>query len=506
MQLSSAPGTAKPVQRSHRIVWVLGCIVCYQVFYHCYISFILRKDIELVDPWCAGLSRTAEQCEEAQLFHGWEHLGVSLEEPEQHGLLQPIDAISSHVAESPSTTPLHLDIATSQSLPVVHVLQNQQVAAVAINSSRESDFANKVAGIGRDLCSDPRHRNSAECLKFLAPAQNAASKAWHESLAAKIASVGRELCSNPFRHDYLACEQFDVFLRNSTSEVPKVHKAKKTELTHSFEDADENAIEEMSEAHHKDLLWINVEKWKTRSTRLRGATSAHIVSLTTEQVSNMRTFAHWLGRIPSVACVTLIPKDGEAKAWLPYFVDNFRLQNYEGDRQLILVYHHSDTEAASAVHKYANSTDIQVASAHGEDFPSAIAFRFGAYLAKDKDIIARWDFGAWHHPQRLSAQVRAMAYSGRPACLLKQWTLLDNSGANVTTVEGVFWDSSLVGETNWMRSMWYPLLGKVQQVSGAAAIHLAALDDHVAFKGQAARQLVTIETPGLEVFDEAWRW
>jgi hypothetical protein len=384
------------------------------------------------------------------------------------------------------------------------VVASENKVADDNNVGKETNFVNKIDTIGRDLCSDPKHRSSSECAHFLTSASDAANKAWHESFAAKMASVGRELCRNPSSHNYLACKQFD-FVKDSSSENEGLET--KDEATDTFENADTSGGEEISEAHQKELQWKNVERWKTSSlTRLRGSTPREISSLTTDEVSKIRVFSHWKGRIPSVACVTLVPKGREANAWLPYFINNFRLQNYEGEHQLILVYHHTDVEAAHILDKYANSTDVQFAAAHGEDFPSAAAFRFGAYLAPRIDVIARWDFAAWHHPQRLSAQVRALAFSGRPACLLKQWTLLDNTGANITTVEGVFWDSSLVGEASWMQSNWYPLVGEVEHVSGAGAAHLAAIDDHVAFTNKVAQELVTIETPGLEVFDEAWRW
>jgi hypothetical protein len=449
-----------------------------------YMSSVLREDDGAAHPWCAGPSHTAQHCAEAQLFHGWEHDDAKLTEPEEklHGLLQDTDGKLSDMSDSPSAVA-------------------SEDKAVDDMPGKELNLAKKIDMIGRDLCSDPKHRTSSECAHFLTSASDAANKAWHESFAAKIASVGHELCSNPSSHNYLACKQFDHFIKSSSSENEEL--VTKGEMVAT----DISESEEISETHQKELQWNKVEQWKTSSsTRLRGSTSRDISSLTTEDVSKIRVFSHWKGRIPRVACVTLVPKTREAKAWLPYFVNNFRLQNYEGEHQLILVYHHSDIEAAHILDKYANSTDVQVAAAHGEDFPSAAAFRFGAYLAQRIDVIARWDFAAWHHPQRLSAQVRALAFSGRPACLLKQWTLLDNTGANITTVEGVFWDSSLVGEASWMQSNWYPLVGEVEHVSGAGAAHLAAIDDHVAFTNKVAQELVTIETPGLEVFDEAWRW
>jgi hypothetical protein len=361
----------------------------------------------------------------------------------------------------------------------------------------EESFSKKIASIGRDLCADPQHRRLAACVRLLTPTQDAAPKASHDALTAEIAEVGRELCSNPVRHSYLACQQFDSVSSNSSNLMTD----EAAEINVDGEDFGKAITD------HIDLHWEKVPRWQSFAPkRLRGSATAKVLALTTEDVSELRTSAHWNGRIPSVACISLVPKGSAAKAWLHFFIENFRLQNYEGAHQLILVYHHSDDEAADLVRKYADSSNIHFGRALGEDFPSTTAFRYGAWLAKDADIIARWDFGAWHHPQRLSAQVQALAFSGRPACLLKQWTLLDSTGANVSTVEGINWDSSLVGEAAWMRSNWYPLMGRMQNVSDAAAAHLEAMDEHNAFNEKAARDLVTVETKGLEVFDEAWRW
>lgn len=152
-----------------------------------------------------------------------------------------------------------------------------------------------------------------------------------------------------------------------------------------------------------------------------------------------------------------------------------------------MVYHHTDHETAELMRKYVDGSYIRTAVARGSEFPSAAAFRFGAWLARDADIVARWDFAAWHHPHRLSAQVRALAFSGRPACVLSRWTVLDKSGANSTAVAGSHWDGSLLGEAAWMRASWYPGME----------------EGRPAYDAHAAREVVNIEAPDLEVFDES---
>lgn len=174
---------------------------------------------------------------------------------------------------------------------------------------------------------------------------------------------------------------------------------------------------------------------------------------------------------------------------MKYFIDNFRLQHYEGSHQLVLVYHHDDQQAADLVHKYVDGSHILSAVSRGKDFPSASAFRFGAWVGRNADVIARWDFEAWHHPQRLSMQVRALAFSKRPASLLERWTMVDKDGSNTTVQHGEHWDSSLVAEAAWMRLNWYPLMA----------------EEEAAFAHHAARDIVKLDGADLEVFDEAAR-
>merc|ERR1719203_1302135 len=122
------------------------------------------------------------------------------------------------------------------------------------------------------------------------------------------------------------------------------------------------------------------------------------------------------------------------------FVDNFRHQHYEGGKSLVLVYHHSDHRAAKLAKERADGVFIKAVAAQGVEFPSTAAARFGMWHARDADIIARWDFEAWYHPERLNMQVRALTLSARPASLLARWTVLDNEGGLKAKEDGLHWD------------------------------------------------------------------
>lgn len=146
-----------------------------------------------------------------------------------------------------------------------------------------------------------------------------------------------------------------------------------------------------------------------------------------------------------------------------YFVDNFKLQDYEGPRELVLVYHYKDTMAAQLMKKYANTTDVRIVAAHDfsqESFPSDPALRYAAW-ASDADVIAQWDFDAWHDPSSLSMQVRAMAHTGKHASVLSMSSTShsqEDEGKEISL-------SSIVGERSWMKEHWHPFSKRILEVN-----------------------------------------
>jgi hypothetical protein len=171
---------------------------------------------------------------------------------------------------------------------------------------------------------------------------------------------------------------------------------------------------------------------------------------------------HWAGKLPKVAAITWIRGDRKTKARMMYFVDNFKLQDYEGSRELLLVYHSSDEAAARLVQHYANDTIVKGIPAHDmsqEMFPSDPALRYAAWTS-DADVIAQWDFNEWHDPSRLSLQVRAMAHSGRHACVLSTMSTSHSQEDEDKEISQV----SLVGERSWMKVHWHPFSRRKSEV------------------------------------------
>lgn len=177
----------------------------------------------------------------------------------------------------------------------------------------------------------------------------------------------------------------------------------------------------------------------------------------------------WQGRIPKVACVTILSSASEVRQRLRFFISAFLAQTYEGPRELILVYRSGDAGIAQAVRPFIDGLFVKeavVPRTPGTRFPSVAAYLAGARQAQDADVIARWDFSEWHHPDRLALQVRALALTMRSACLLPHEVEAedeveeeDADGEIVSLVDASSARAdSLVGEAAWMREHWSSLL------------------------------------------------
>lgn len=187
--------------------------------------------------------------------------------------------------------------------------------------------------------------------------------------------------------------------------------------------------------------------------------------------------AHWVGRIPKVACVMAVPDSTRAHVRLKYAVNNFHSQHYEGPKQLIIVYHYQDHKGADRIRKLADGYLVKAIAARSMEVPSSTALRYGAWSADhDADIVARWDVDGWHHPQRLAMQVRALSFSGQQACLLHRWTVTPGDGSRSVVSGEIGGEHSLVGERAWMDKNWQPFLPEGDQALWAHRGQVALLD------------------------------
>lgn len=156
-----------------------------------------------------------------------------------------------------------------------------------------------------------------------------------------------------------------------------------------------------------------------------------------------------------------------------YFVDNWKLQDWDS-KELVLVYQHGDERLAKIVQKYADGKSVKAVAARDGKFPSTAAVRFGAWSVKT-DVIARWDFDEWHHPEQLTLQIKALAMTSRPASLLQP---TGTHGASTMDRE-----ATLLGEAKWMRELWYPFLEHGSDI----------------FEEDRAHHIVQVDVPKLDI-------
>jgi len=190
----------------------------------------------------------------------------------------------------------------------------------------------------------------------------------------------------------------------------------------------------------RSIGWHPVSHWKDAAP----SGDAGLVIVGEEDLRALK----WSGALPHVACIAMVPPGADAVYQMMYFVDNWRLQTWES-KELVLVYQHSDRRLAKVLDKYVDGKAVKAVGARDAEFPSTAAARYGAWSVK-ADVIARWDFEEWHHPDQLTLQVKALAMTARPASLLQPQ---GTHGPRATDRE-----STLVGEAKWMREEWYPFL------------------------------------------------
>lgn len=275
-------------------------------------------------------------------------------------------------------------------------------------------------------------------------------KAWELELMHRIVDVGHSFCAEARRQGFSSCAPF--LGGGAETGRAAAHNPDFSALAAKTEHPNR-----ASRDTRRRLFWPPTA---LDSPQLRGG-PAELANVRIEELRG----AKWSAKIPMVACVMAIPATSRARAELRYAVDNFFLQSYEGPRQLILVHHAEDEQGRELARKYADGSYIKAVAARGDALPSAPALRYAAW-SSDADVVAQWDVGARHHPDRLAMQVRALGLTRRPACALRRPTPED----------------SLVGEKGWMARHWYPAWSRDGEQQ--AAIEVRSPDSkerHVAF-------------------------
>mmetsp|Transcript_39168 Transcript_39168/g.103377 ORF Transcript_39168/g.103377 Transcript_39168/m.103377 type:complete len:736 (+) Transcript_39168:106-2313(+) len=355
------------------------------------------------------------------------------------------------------------------------------LAAIAAESAEwHHEFQQKVDRDHKELCEHPERRHRPDCAKFLASVEELerrGNKAYQLARTASKAALRANIASE--------AKERALALDAKLARIKAERKVWERELLEKYDrprDGTRQGLADASTAapsqvdspqapdsflparhHGPELHWSSVVRWSA-GRNLRGTAGSQVHA----QVGRAELrAAHWAGMIPKVACIAAVESGPALEIQMKYFIDNFHLQSYEGPTQLVFVYHHKDRAAARLVQSHADGFHVKGVAAFGEGkFPSTAALRFGAW-SSDADVIAHWNFNEFQHPQRLSLQVRALAFSSRPACILKGLRE-DGAGAD---------EATLLGEASWMEQHWHPLLKEQEDVLEVAqARHVVEMD------------------------------
>lgn len=346
------------------------------------------------------------------------------------------------------------------------------------------EFAHTLWKAEREMCEHPSRKDRPDCVALLASiakkeaeeaeaSQISASTkaaeraAWSHDFLHKVWKVEREMCEDPFRRDRPDCVKLLASIAEAEEKEAEERNAQpvarsKLRAAVAREDAvqkpttlpdqqdKESAAPTSLRQGRQQLRWAGVTSWSVSSWLPSLFGSRQRVVVEPQELKAAR----WAGAIPKVACIAALPVGDVTQEQIRAVVDDFHAQSYEGPAQLVLVYNYQDQETARLVRIYADGTHIKgVAARENTELPSTTALRFGAWSAgQDAQVIAHWSLGTRHDPERLSLQVRALALSARPACVLKR-----DSGTTLA-------DDTLVGESKWMWEHWHPMLNEQRAV------------------------------------------
>lgn len=285
---------------------------------------------------------------------------------------------------------------------------------------------------------------------------------WESSLEARTMAIGVQMCSEESRKGNPACE---YFLH------PHGH--------HNLKNTTVVPAEKKAEDY---LILPALAGWKRKNVNfLEKRVSQQRLMLSRQDLVGK----HWKGKIPKVACIMSIPtiNDTSKEPWLQIAVTNavnaFRAEKYEGPKQLVIVHHRDDHMAKRIAIRLADGIYVKTVAAH-LPVPSTMAMRYAAWSAdKDADVVARWDLNAYHHPERLSMQVRALGLTGRPVSAAMWGVTFSENGKRSVLGEESGLENSMVGIRSWMDLHWHPyvenLNGPLAKVSDLVTLDMPEL-------------------------------
>ena len=184
-------------------------------------------------------------------------------------------------------------------------------------------------------------------------------------------------------------------------------------------------------------------------------------------------------REPVISCLAVTRN---RVAMLEVAVECFRRQTFK--RAELIIVHDYDDEATARYGDSIKSATIRVVQA-----PPGLklgALRNLAVASARGRYIAQWDDDDWHAPNRLRLQLKRLKQTGKPACVLRRWTVYDAWTDRAFFAPPRTWEGSILAE---------------RAVLPAYDPSLARREDTPVVEALAARdQLALLDRPKLYVY------
>lgn len=138
----------------------------------------------------------------------------------------------------------------------------------------------------------------------------------------------------------------------------------------------------------------------------------------------------------------------------------FTSQTYP-NRQMVLVYEEEDHPTVEFIESTSLDSRFKVVKVSQSQPKLALGgLRNLSVENAGGEYVCQWDDDDWYDPERLSVQMRALLVSGKPACVLSHWIILDSHHNTAYLSNRRLWEGSVMCRRDLMEQNPYAALSK----------------------------------------------
>ena len=160
---------------------------------------------------------------------------------------------------------------------------------------------------------------------------------------------------------------------------------------------------------------------------------------------------------PLISCLCVTHQKPEM---LRRVIGCFQCQTYP-NRQLVLVYEETDLPTARYIANQSFNDKVKVIMVPRNSPELSLgALRNLSVEQADGEYLCQWDDDDWYDPERLSTQLKVLLYSGKPACILSRWIILDSCRKVAYLSNRRLWEGSIMCRRDIMVRKPYAAVSK----------------------------------------------